>query len=461
MRRPFQSDRAVRALLTLLLVGVVGCSSAPAPATAPAPAARPAEPSASGGASAGAVAPVGPGSVAGGASGTAVASGSPTAAAAPAKPVVAAPAPAAAAPAPVGAAAGAVAPVGPGSVAGAATTDTSPFLRDRGTATLAFSLATMDLSYSIIPVAEELFWEKEENLKVNVQLIAGSVPVVQAVETGSVDFGAATPEPTLTSHAKGGSKAIWAYSIARSPTGSLAVKDDSPIQSIADFRGKKIGAQALGSGNILLANGILASAGVKKEEVQYISIGVGAQALAAFQANQVDGLTLPVSQYVAFENQGQKLRFFTSPDAMRLFSTTGTTTIDVVKNKPDVLKALGRGLAKATVFIIENPEAAVRIHWKRYPAVKPTGVDEAKALADAINVVKRYGSIFTIQQGETARRWGSYAPESVSAWTTFAAENAITDKKVAPEGLFTNDFVDAYNQFNENRIKELARNYKG
>ncbi|MBI3968186.1 MAG: ABC transporter substrate-binding protein [Chloroflexi bacterium] len=413
-----------RALAIGLMIVTIGCSSAPAPTTAPAPAAK--APATTGGAPS-APAPSGP------AAGTTAVAKPTEAAAAAAKPAGAAPAAA----------------------------STGPFLKDPTPLKFAIAVGTMDISYSITSVAEELFWEKEENLKVAIQPIAGSVPVAQALDAGSIEVGAPTPEPVLQSHDKGGSKAVWFYSFLRSPTGSLAVLDSSPIKSLADFKGKKIGAQSLGSGNIALANGIIAAAGVKKEEVEYLSVGLGAQALAALQSGQVDALTIFDSQYAAMENSGAKLRYFTSPQASRLFATTGTTTTDMIKSKPDVLKAFGRGLAKATLFTITNPEASIRIHWKRYPATKPTGVDEAKALSDSLNIVKKRSAIANFQEGETIRKWGYFSEASINAWIDFAAETGITSKKVSASALYTNEFVDFFNQFDEAKIKGQATNYRG
>ena len=42
-----------------------------------------------------------------------------------------------------------------------------------------------------------------------------------------------------------------------------------------------------------------------------------------------------------------------------------------------MLAGVARGIAKATVFGLANPEAAVRIHWKLYPASKPQSGDDA------------------------------------------------------------------------------------
>jgi NitT/TauT family transport system substrate-binding protein len=157
---------------------------------------------------------------------------------------------------------------------------------------------------------------------------------------------------------------------------------------------------------------------------------------------------------------GAKLRYFITPGASRLFSTTITTTTDVVTNKPDVIKAFGRGLAKASVFSLGNPEAAVRIHWKRYPASRPTGIDENKALSDGLNVLKKRLQLVNFQARESIRKWGYFPEEAVETWVSFAAQYGITSKKIAKEALYTNQFVEFFNEFGEDRVKRLAASYK-
>ena len=47
---------------------------------------------------------------------------------------------------------------------------------------------------------------------------------------------------------------------------------------------------------------------------------------------------------------------------------------------------VARGVAKATLFGLTNPEAAVRLHWKLFPASKPQSGDDARLLEDALHV---------------------------------------------------------------------------
>jgi NitT/TauT family transport system substrate-binding protein len=335
-----------------------------------------------------------------------------------------------------------------------------PFLKTPTAATFAVSVGALPPSYATFSVGQELFWAKEENLQLTVQPIAGSAPVLQAILAGSVDLGGPIPDPVIQSHDKGITKAIFVYEYVRSNTGSIAVLDGSPIRSIADVRGKKIGAQSLGSGDILTTNAMLSSVGVPKEEVQYIAVGLGAQALSALQSGRVDALILFDSEYAAMENAGVKLRYFVTPEASRLFNTTITTTTDIMTSKPDLLRAFGRGLAKSTVFSLTNPEAAVRIHWKRNPASRATGVEETKALSDAINVLNKRLEHVNFQPNESIGKWGYFPDASIEAWVAFAAQYGTTSKRISKEGLYTNQFVDTYNQFSADRIKEMAKNYR-
>ena len=82
---------------------------------------------------------------------------------------------------------------------------------------------------------------------------------------------------------------------------------------------------------------------------------------------------------------GLKFRRLVNPAFAKFFSNGIVAREEFLQANPDALAGLGRAVAKATVFAMENPEAAARIHWKIYPDAKPKGVDDAQALRDAIS----------------------------------------------------------------------------
>src|SRR5205807_977001 len=73
----------------------------------------------------------------------------------------------------------------------------------------------------------------------------------------------------------------------------------------------------------------------------------------------------------SMENGGLQLRRLDLPIVHEMLGQTLAASDEYLAANPDVLIGVARGIARATVFGLANPEAAVRIHWRLYPASKP------------------------------------------------------------------------------------------
>jgi NitT/TauT family transport system substrate-binding protein len=63
------------------------------------------------------------------------------------------------------------------------------------------------------------------------------------------------------------------------------------FKTVADLKGKKIGVTAPGSSTNVMANFVLAKAGVKPNEVSIIGVGAGNGAVAAMRSGQIDAIS--------------------------------------------------------------------------------------------------------------------------------------------------------------------------
>jgi NitT/TauT family transport system substrate-binding protein len=62
------------------------------------------------------------------------------------------------------------------------------------------------------------------------------------------------------------------------------------FKSVADLKGKKIGVTAPGSSTNIMANFVLAKAGLKPSDVSFVGVGAGNGAVAAMRAGQIDAM---------------------------------------------------------------------------------------------------------------------------------------------------------------------------
>lgn len=76
-------------------------------------------------------------------------------------------------------------------------------------------------------------------------------------------------------------------------------------QSVLDLKGKKIGVSALGSWSNMVANMILARAGLTPQDVSFISVGTAAGAVTAFRAGHIDALSNVDPVMTMLEQKGE------------------------------------------------------------------------------------------------------------------------------------------------------------
>ncbi|UOQ59556.1 ABC transporter substrate-binding protein [Leucobacter rhizosphaerae] len=282
----------------------------------------------------------------------------------------------------------------------------------------------------------------------------------QALMTGKVDIESATPGPILQLQ-ESGQEFVMVYNYLRAPTGSIAVLEDSPIASLEDFAGTTIGADALGSGNILLTDGILASVDLAPgRDYEHLAVGVGAQAIHALESGRVDALELWDTEYAAIEANGVPLRTFSSDSAEQLFSTTYMTSRTYADAHGDTIERFGRAMAQASLFTATNPEAALTMMYGAFPETRIAGTAEEEQLAsDTIALQARLG-ILTAGDPATEGTWGAYSPEAVAEWVSFAQNSGVISTPLDAETLFTNEFSEAYNDFDDAEVIAEAEQWK-
>jgi len=319
-------------------------------------------------------------------------------------------------------------------------------------------VANINSSYCMFPVATAMGYFSDEGLDVSINQIGGSTAVVQNVLSGGLDVGGAIAEPILKAISDG-YPLTMTYNYVRRSAASVAVLEDSPIQSLMDLRGKKLGAQSLGSGNIMLTNAILSKLGIDpKTEITYLSVGIGGQALQAVRSGHVDGLVLFDSLYAQMEAAGAKFRYFFGEGQDQLFSTQFVMRKEAVEQDPKMVEGFGRAIAKATLFATENPEACVRMMWEVFPTSRVAGMSEQDQLRNDLAVINKRLEFVVPDKPDG---WGLYNAADVEVVNAFVAEGGIIPEPFKDvSGLYTNDFGAKYNDFDREKVIQEAKDWK-
>ena len=148
------------------------------------------------------------------------------------------------------------------------------------------------LYYLPLTIAESLGYFKAAGLDVTIVDFAGGSKALQAVVGGSADVVSGAFEHTLIMQPKGIRLRAFALQ-GRAPQVVLGInpKTMPGYRSVADLKGRKIGVTAPGSSTNVLANFVLAKAGLRPTDVSIIGVGAGTGAVAAMRSGQIDAIS--------------------------------------------------------------------------------------------------------------------------------------------------------------------------
>jgi NitT/TauT family transport system substrate-binding protein len=298
----------------------------------------------------------------------------------------------------------------------------------------------MGANNSPMAVAEHMGYFADEGLDVEIVNTTDSVSIIQGVDSGSLEIGSTPPEQLWQSIENGGDVQL-VYNYIREQTGSIAVRADSGIESLEDLEGAAIGQSSLGSSNLQLSNGILASVGfTEDEDFTNVAVGVGAAALQALDTDRIQALSLWDTEYAAFEENGAELTYLTTPEVASLFSTTYFTSSDYLEENSDAVAGFGRAVARATLFTATNPEAALRIMY------------EDEQLATDLVSLERRIDLLLAGDPEANDSWGAYTAEAVESWAAFALDSALISSPIDAVSHVGNGLVDQYSDFDGDAV---------
>jgi NitT/TauT family transport system substrate-binding protein len=256
---------------------------------------------------------------------------------------------------------------------------------------------------------------------------------------------------------KGGDIKSFA-SLRRKGGWQVAVKQGSPIKSLADLKGKNVGVQGLSSGVVPLLKSSLADTGMQPTDYTLLAAGSGPQAAAALSSGKIDALVLWDAEYGKMENNGLALSYIDLPIVDKLAGFTLASTGKFMKDNPQALVGFCRAMAKGQVFARENPVAAIKIFYTVFPQTKPKNVPEEQAIRDDANILKRWMTGGTGSDASVPVGW-QYPDKWAFTLQHYTALGQITNPKPVTE-YYTNDYMKQCNTFDHAKIAAAAASYK-
>lgn len=319
------------------------------------------------------------------------------------------------------------------------------------------ALTAASASYTSVPLATGYF--TDEGLDVEIQAVDGATPAVKGVVTGNAYMTYASLASTIAAYHRDPN--IRIVGMTNGNIFEIAVPKKSSALEPADLKGKTIGVPSFSSGSYLYAKGVLQQAGLDPEkDVEMLPVGLGAQAAEAFRSGKIDayaGWDSP--NLVIGDLLKTTMRVLPSP----LNDVTGTSTLvvhaDTLEEQPKQVAKLTRAFFKAMVFTENNPEAAIGMHWKRYPESRPGDVSKKVAKEQSVRILERRMEI-TGGKG-SAGPYGKPTIAEVQETIDAFAKYGIIEEGIdlGETDLVDYSLVEQYNDFDVQKVEQDARDH--
>jgi NitT/TauT family transport system substrate-binding protein len=310
-------------------------------------------------------------------------------------------------------------------------------------------------------IAQELGYFEKGGIEVEVTPLGGGGRSIPLVASGQAEIGYIGVEPLIRNASRGKDAGIvLIFNQNRDPIFNWVVQPDSPLQSISQVKGKTIGTLSLAASSTFYAQGELMSLGLDPDrDVEFIAVGGGPSSTALLVRGQVDVLVQSDTILAAMEQTGARYRHLPKTSYTDTYFQGGLfTSREYLRTHRKELCAYVSGISKGVEFALENQEAAIRIHWSRYPESKPGHLSEQEALEFSLRVLESRMHKWD-PEDETVKKHGAYSHEEwMEIVEHMGLKGRVTDEMV--KRLYTNELVDCANDFDPEAIRQQARNYR-
>lgn len=191
-------------------------------------------------------------------------------------------------------------------------------------------------------------------------------PLLEALNVGSIDYGTTGDAPPIFAQA---AKAKLLYVAAAAAAGSgsaILVPPDSPIQTLGDLRGKRIGfARASAAHNLTIA--ALEKAGIAWSDITPVQLPP-ADARAAFERGALDAWTI-WDPYFAVAEKTAGVRVLASGRGIARQNSYLLANSDYTRRNPEIIATVNEELAKVALWAEAHREELAQIF------AEATGID--------------------------------------------------------------------------------------
>ena len=313
---------------------------------------------------------------------------------------------------------------------------------------------TMDAEVFLYVVPKHMGFFEQEKLEVASLFAQGDAAAAQVMLSGRAQFATLLAENLLRVREQG-ADAVAFFQLKRNNGFAVGVLPSSKVRQLGDLAGKKLGLPVAKTALELTVSKQLRSIGVNSFDT--VGLGFGPAAVAvALQAQRVDAVVYWDGAFASMENNGVALRYLQLPILDTLAGYALTASSSLLRDKPELAARYCRAISKGFVFANANPEAAVRMFYKEYPAAVPHDKPLDAAIKDGVHVLKRW--MANAVEAPDAPI-GALDPSRWEASRRLFVEFGMLKGEKSAQDAFTTKFQDECNAFDRNAIAKAAETY--
>lgn len=211
---------------------------------------------------------------------------------------------------------------------------------------------------------------------------SAGVPLLEAMNVGSLDVGHTGDAPAIVAQAGGNPFVYFASSRPSPESVAIIVPTDSPIKKVSDLKGKKIAVGKGSSGHFFLVQA-LKNSGVNYKDIQPVFLNPP-DARPAFERKNVDAWAI-WDPFLAGVQQSGGARILVNGNGITPFREFYLANRNFAKENPELLQLIVQETQASGDWALSNPNEVVDF------LAKETKVD-ATTLAQAEKRKKRYGA---------------------------------------------------------------------
>lgn len=229
-------------------------------------------------------------------------------------------------------------------------------------------------------VAMERGFFREEGANVaGIITSAGGGTSLRNMIAGGVPYAEVNPTVAIAAIQAGADIRIISHNVLTVAEFVWAVRQDSPIRSMQDLRGRKLGYTSPRSTSQGLIQELVIRAGLQVSQVELVRTGGFGEGLAALEARLIDVAPIPEPLW---SQHGARFRAIAraSESLPPLANLVGVTTQNMMNERGDFIRAIIRGRRRAVAFMHENPDAAGDMVARAYNVAPEVGRSAVRAL---------------------------------------------------------------------------------